>query len=66
MGQMSLIQEKAKESEAFVRDNTKHIQRLDLAKANLKLSKTILEQLQMLGALSPSQHRNSQGPNLYP
>ena len=54
MGQMSLIQEKAKESEAFVRDNTKHIQRLDLAKANLKRSKTILEQLQMLGALSSS------------
>ena len=46
---MSRIREKATESEAIVRNITKDIQVLDLAKANLTLSMTILRRLQMLG-----------------
>ena len=63
LSQMSLIREKATESEAIVRDITKDIQVLDLAKENLVLSMTTLKRLQMLGALPPSSHRNAQGPS---
>ncbi|KII92548.1 hypothetical protein PLICRDRAFT_37313 [Plicaturopsis crispa FD-325 SS-3] len=48
LGQMSRIREKATESEAVVRDITKDIQVLDLAKKNLILSMTTLRRLQML------------------
>ncbi|EPQ57099.1 hypothetical protein GLOTRDRAFT_137518 [Gloeophyllum trabeum ATCC 11539] len=48
LGQMSRIREKAAESEAVVRDITKDIQVLDLAKKNLILSMTTLKRLQML------------------
>ena len=50
LGQMSRIREKATESEAVVRNITKEIQVLDLAKKNLILSMTTLKRLQMLGA----------------
>jgi hypothetical protein len=56
---MSLIREKATESEAIVRAITKDIQVLDLAKDNLVLSMTMLKRLQMLGALRLSYPRNS-------
>lgn len=46
---MSRIREKATESEAIVRDITKDIQVLDLAKRNLALSVTALKRFQMLG-----------------
>lgn len=46
---MSRIREKATESEAVVRNITKDIQVLDLAKKNLILSLTTLKRLQMLG-----------------
>ncbi len=46
---MSRIREKATESEAVVRNITKDIQILDLAKKNLILSMTMLRRLQMLG-----------------
>jgi hypothetical protein len=46
---MSLIREKATESEAVVQNITKDIQVLDLAKKNLILSMTTLKRLQMLG-----------------
>jgi glucose uptake protein GlcU len=49
LGQMSRIREKATESEAVVRNITKDIQVLDLAKKNLTLSMTTLKRLQMLG-----------------
>jgi len=49
LGQMSRIREKATESEAVVRNITKDIQVLDLAKKNLILSMTMLKRLQMLG-----------------
>lgn len=49
LGQMSLIREKATESEAVVRNITKDIQVLDLAKKNLVLTMTTLKRLQMLG-----------------
>lgn len=49
LGQMSRIREKASESEAVVRNITKDIQALDLAKKNLILSMTTLKRLQMLG-----------------
>ena len=49
LGQMSRIQEKASESEAIVKNITKDIQILDLAKKNLMLSITSLQQLQSLG-----------------
>jgi len=49
LGQMSLIREKATESEAVVRDITKDIQVLDLAKKNLTTSMTVMKRLQMLG-----------------
>ncbi|TFK21105.1 hypothetical protein FA15DRAFT_672889 [Coprinopsis marcescibilis] len=48
LGQMSRIREKATESEAVVRNITKDIQVLDLAKKNLILSMTMLKRLQML------------------
>jgi hypothetical protein len=48
---MSRIREKATESEAVVRNITKDIQVLDLAKKNLILSMTTLKRLQMLGML---------------
>ena len=47
---MSLIREKATESEAVVKDITKDIQVLDLAKKNLITSMTMMKRLQMLGA----------------
>jgi len=50
-GQMSRIREKATESEAVVRNITKDIQVLDLAKKNLITSMTMLRRLQMLGSL---------------
>lgn len=49
---MSRIREKATESEAVVRNITKDIQVLDLAKKNLILSMTTLKRLQMLGILT--------------
>ena len=49
---MSRIREKATESEAVVRNITKEIQVLDLAKKNLMLSMTTLKRLQMLGKCS--------------
>ena len=48
MTQMSRIREQATESEAVVRDITKDIQMLDLAKKNLTQSMTMLRRLQML------------------
>ncbi|TDL24222.1 hypothetical protein BD410DRAFT_786323 [Rickenella mellea] len=48
MGQMSRIREQATESEAVVRNITKDIQMLDLAKKNLILSMTTLKRFQML------------------
>ncbi|KAG9077164.1 Vacuolar protein sorting-associated protein 53 [Ceratobasidium sp. UAMH 11750] len=48
LAQMSRIREKAAESEAIVRDITKDIQILDLAKKNLALSVTALKRFQML------------------
>lgn len=56
---MSRIREKASESEAVVRNITKDIQALDLAKKNLILSMTTLKRLQMLGEQSrarPQRH----------
>lgn len=50
LGQVSRIQEKASESEAIVKNITKDIQILDLAKKNLMLSMTSLQRLQSLGA----------------
>jgi vacuolar protein sorting-associated protein 53 len=51
LGQMSLIREKATESEAIVRNITSDIQVLDLAKKNIILSMTTLKRLQMLGMI---------------
>ncbi|THH07754.1 hypothetical protein EW145_g3172 [Phellinidium pouzarii] len=48
MSQMSRIREQATESEAVVRNITKDIQLLDLAKKNLTSSMTSLKRLQML------------------
>ncbi|KAI0688173.1 Vps53-like protein [Cytidiella melzeri] len=48
LGQMSRIREKATESEAVVRNITKEIQMLDMAKKNLILSMSTLKRLQML------------------
>ncbi|PPQ89469.1 hypothetical protein CVT25_011995 [Psilocybe cyanescens] len=48
LGQMSRIREKATESEAVVRNITKDIQVLDLAKKNLITSMTMMKRLQML------------------
>lgn len=47
---MLRIREKATESEAIVKNITKDIQSLDLAKKNLSLSMTALKRLQMLGS----------------
>jgi vacuolar protein sorting-associated protein 53 len=52
LSQMHRIREKATESEAIVRDITKDIQVLDLAKKNLILSMTALKRFQMLGAIT--------------
>ena len=52
LGQMSRIREKATESEAVVRNITKDIQVLDLAKKNLITSMTMMKRLQMLGNFS--------------
>ena len=49
MSQMARIREQATESEAVVRNITKDIQLLDLAKKNLTTSMTTLKRLQMLG-----------------
>ena len=49
MSQMSRIREQATESEAVVRNITKDIQALDIAKKNLTTSLTTLKRLQMLG-----------------
>ena len=49
---MSRIREKATESEAVVRNITKDIQVLDVAKRNLISSLTTLKKLQMLGLSS--------------
>ena len=46
---MSLIREKATESEVVVKNITKDIQVLDLAKKNLITSMTMMKRLQMLG-----------------
>ena len=46
---MTLIREKATESEAVVKNITKDIQVLDLAKKNLITSMTMMKRLQMLG-----------------
>ncbi|KAI0283690.1 Vps53-like protein [Russula aff. rugulosa BPL654] len=48
LGQMSLIREKATESEAIVRNITRDIQVLDLGKDNLVRSMTMLKRYQML------------------
>ncbi|KAJ3505368.1 hypothetical protein NLJ89_g7457 [Agrocybe chaxingu] len=48
LGQMSRIREKATESEAVVKNITKDIQVLDLAKKNLITSMTMMKRLQML------------------
>lgn len=48
---MSRIREKATESEAVVRNITKDIQVLDLAKKNLITSMTVMKRLQMLGTI---------------
>ena len=55
---MSLIREKAAESEAIVRDITRDIQVLDLGKQNIVQSMTILKRLQMLGVSPPLSRRN--------
>jgi vacuolar protein sorting-associated protein 53 len=47
---MVRIREKATESEAIVKNITKDIQSLDLAKKNLSQSMTALKRFQMLGA----------------
>ena len=52
LGQMSVMREKATESEAVVRNITKDIQVLDTAKKNLILSMTTLKRMQMLGMRS--------------
>lgn len=46
---MARIREKATESEAIVREITKDIQVLDLAKKNITHSITALKRFQMLG-----------------
>lgn len=62
---MSRIREKATESEAVVRNITKDIQVLDLAKKNLILSMTTLKRLQMLGALLVSQEEDLQSDGFH-
>jgi hypothetical protein len=47
--QMNRIREKATESEAIVKNITKDIQSLDLAKKNIIQSMTTLKRFQMLG-----------------
>jgi hypothetical protein len=49
---MVRIREKATESEAIVKNITKDIQSLDLAKKNLSQSMTALKRFQMLGSFS--------------
>ncbi|KZO91109.1 hypothetical protein CALVIDRAFT_542078 [Calocera viscosa TUFC12733] len=48
LSQMTRIREKATESEAIVRELTKDIQALDLAKRNLSLSLTVMKRFQIL------------------
>ena len=59
MGQMNRICEKSTGSEFVVRNITKDIQVLDLAKKNLIHSMTTLKRLQMLGM-------SRQSPSRYP
>ncbi len=49
---MARIREKATESEAVVREITKDIQVLDLAKKNITRSITALKRFQMLGMVA--------------
>jgi len=49
LSQLNRIREKASESEAIVREITKDIQILDLAKKNILQSVTTLKRFQMLG-----------------
>jgi vacuolar protein sorting-associated protein 53 len=51
LSQMVRIREKATESEAIVKNITKDIQSLDLAKKNLSQSMTALKRFQMLGTI---------------
>ena len=53
MSQLNRIREKATESEAIVREITKDIQVLDLAKKNILHSVTTLKRFQMLGMPYP-------------
>jgi hypothetical protein len=62
LGQMSLIREKATESETIVREITRDIQVLNRGKEHLMRSMTILKRLQMLGAIPSLPHANSQRP----
>ena len=61
---MSRIREKATESEAVVRNITKDIQRLDLAKKNLMLSMTTLKRFQMLGMITLLYYQSFTQPDL--
>lgn len=58
LGQISRIREKATESEVVVRNITKEIQVLDLAKKNLILCMTTFKRLQMLGGNLSVRHSN--------
>jgi hypothetical protein len=60
---MSLIREKATESEAIVRNITRDIQVLDSAKKNLILSMTTLKRFQMLGTPLPLLSVNLRDPD---
>lgn len=62
---MARIRENATESEAVVRNITKDIQVLDLAKKNLIHSMTTLKRLQMLGMSyhSPSHYPMTVSPH---
>jgi len=56
LSQLNRIREKASESEAIVREITKDIQILDLAKKNILQSVTTLKRFQMLGMPCLSTH----------
>jgi vacuolar protein sorting-associated protein 53 len=62
---MSLIREKASESEAIVRNITRDIQVLDLAKKNIILSMTTLKRLQMMGMIPPLCRFEIAGDRIY-
>lgn len=51
---MTAIRDAATESEVVVRDITRDIQSLDLAKRNLVASMNALKRFQMLGASNPT------------